>query len=143
MGGKKKGETSFGFCIGFRGFNSPPPSVTLFFPYLFQTVDQPPRRRDNHFAPFAQLESLVLDRHAAHDGDDAVRSAAAAARVARELARLVVDLLRQLARGRQHEGLALADGRVDRLEDRDGEGGCLARTCVIDDPQTGETHTQR
>ena len=39
------------------------------------------------------------------------------------------DLLRQLARRGQHQRLALPHGRVDRLEDRDGEGGRLARTC--------------
>lgn len=40
----------------------------------------------------------------------------------------LLDLHGQLASGREDEGLALADAGVDRLQDRDGEGGRLAGT---------------
>ena len=40
----------------------------------------------------------------------------------------LLDLLGQLARGGQHEGLDLALGHVNALQHRDGEGGRLAGT---------------
>lgn len=52
---------------------------------------------------------MAFDVHEVSDGDDDL-----------------LDLLCQFTRWGQDEGLALLDGRIDLLEDRDGERGRLA-----------------
>mmetsp|Transcript_44612 Transcript_44612/g.143900 ORF Transcript_44612/g.143900 Transcript_44612/m.143900 type:complete len:471 (-) Transcript_44612:94-1506(-) len=99
-----------------------------------ERVVQPARRRDHHLHALVGDEALLLDGHAADDGVDADLELAA------KLARLVLDLLDQLARRRHDErewavGRRLArDWRLaeDVDEHRQHEGARLAGAGLCD-----------
>ncbi len=66
---------------------------------VLQHVDESPGRRDDDLAALAQLEALILAGDAADDGNGADPERPP------ELARLLLDLLSQLARRRQDDGV--------------------------------------
>ncbi len=84
-------------------------------------VHHPPRRPDDHLRALAEAAQLAVNGLAAIDGQDA-DAAIAAILVAR-----LGHLDGQLARGGEHDGLDLAQGRVHPFEHGQGKGGRLAR----------------
>ena len=85
-------------------------------------VEQAPGRRHDDVYALAQRAQLSIDRLAAVDGD------AAQVAVAPQQRQVLGDLYRQLARRRQHDALDDVACWVDRLDQRDAEGGRLAGT---------------
>lgn len=97
---------------------------------VLEDVDEAAGRGDDDLAALAQAHALVLARQAANDGHGAD------AQVFAELDRLLLDLLRQLARRRQDDGvrarLVVAEThvlrqRLDPHQQRNEEGRRLAR----------------
>ena len=82
-------------------------------------------RAHHHVHAVAQLGDVVAHRRAAHAGVHLHGHEVP------QRDQHLHNLLRQLARGRQHQRLALADGGVDGLQDADGERGRLARPCGV------------
>ena len=87
-----------------------------------QQVEHAPGRADHDLRAAGDAVDLLADRGAAVDGHDVD-----ALEVGREGAARVGDLQRQLARRAEHDRLDVPARGVDPLQDREHEGGRLAR----------------
>ena len=113
---------------------------------LLHVVDQAARRGDDHVGAGAQQLALLVVVHAAVDQREAQPG------LARDAARVLLDLDRELARGRQHDGArvaGLAVGargiREQAVQDRDEERERLAGAGLrlAGDVLVRERHRQR
>jgi len=88
---------------------------------MLEMVEEPSRRRDEDVG--AAAERRLLRSH----GDPAENGGAPDGREARQLLTMLVDLRRQLARGREHESACPPARLADQaIQDRQQEGGGLA-----------------
>ena len=85
-----------------------------------QVVDDAPRRADDDLRPALQVVEVLVQAAAAHqrDGQQAHRGG--------EELQHAEDLLREFARGHQHDGLHVAQAGVEPLDDQQAEGERLA-----------------
>lgn len=88
---------------------------------VLQVVHNTPGRGHQHVRLAHQVTGLVHHVHAAHD------TAGAEPHSGAERIERLLDLVRQLARGRQHERVVRKLGVPQRLQDGNGERGGLAR----------------